>query len=149
MASSGQKTSTNPAAKFSFLSSKREKLREELRNMEKQVYEMETTYLQESNYFWKSLKGVDGAFSSSNNGTGLKKSRKLQPEDRIFSSSSVTSPTVVEVGREDAGSAKSKGGRMPTNGPGKPRKGRLAPRDGKRIKLSRNQVVDHSEGTPS
>ncbi|KAK6947478.1 Chromatin modification-related protein Eaf6 [Dillenia turbinata] len=61
------------------LMSKREELQEELRSVEKQVYELESSYLKDSNYFGNVLKG-------------LKRSRKLQPEDRIFSLSSVTSP---------------------------------------------------------
>ncbi|GMH19932.1 hypothetical protein Nepgr_021773 [Nepenthes gracilis] len=95
----GQKTS-NPAAKLTSLRNKREKLQHELRNIEKQVYELETTYLQETNHFADILKGYDGFLSSSKSTTSLKRSRKLQPEDRLFSLSSVTSPAVEEHGRD-------------------------------------------------
>ncbi|XP_074291016.1 uncharacterized protein LOC141617757 [Silene latifolia] len=123
----GQKAS-NPRAKLATLLSKREKLHDELRNIEKQVYDLETSYLQDSNHFGHVLKGFEGFLSSSKSATNLKRPRKFQPEDRIFSLSSVTSPAVEESigGRDDFGSGRSKGGSLPANGQGKPKKARLA-----------------------
>ncbi|PIA36444.1 hypothetical protein AQUCO_03400371v1 [Aquilegia coerulea] len=93
---------SNPAAMLSALVSKREKLQEELRNIEKQVYELETSYLQDSSQCGNVLKGFEGFLSSSKSTANLKRSRKFQPEDRLFSLSSVTSPAVEEhmVGRD-------------------------------------------------
>ncbi|CAL5347419.1 unnamed protein product [Camellia sinensis] len=96
MQSDGKKASYNPAATLASLLGKREKLQEELHNIEKQVYELETSYLQESSHFGNALKGFDGFLSASKNTTNLKRSRKFQPEDRIFSLSSVTSPALFE-----------------------------------------------------
>nr|GMD59756.1 chromatin modification-related protein MEAF6-like [Ipomoea batatas]GMD67767.1 chromatin modification-related protein MEAF6-like [Ipomoea batatas]GMD70018.1 chromatin modification-related protein MEAF6-like [Ipomoea batatas] len=73
---------------------KRQKLQEELRNVEKQVYELETTYLQETGTFGNALRGFEGFLSTSNKSSNLKRSRKFQLEDRLFSLSSVTSPAV-------------------------------------------------------
>ncbi|KAI8574413.1 hypothetical protein RHMOL_Rhmol01G0351600 [Rhododendron molle] len=86
---------------------KRAKLHEELRNIEKQlstrsliahlnlqVYDMETSYLQDPSQCGNVLKGFEGFLSSSKSTTLLKRSRKFQPEDRLFSLSSVTSPAV-------------------------------------------------------
>ncbi|KAJ4759636.1 histone acetyltransferase subunit NuA4-domain protein [Rhynchospora pubera] len=84
----------NPSASLSALVSKRAKLQEELRNIEKQVYELETSYLQESNQFGSVLKGFEGFLSSSKSTANLKRSRKFQADDRLFSLSSVTSPAV-------------------------------------------------------
>ncbi|GAB4843123.1 hypothetical protein Ancab_013099 [Ancistrocladus abbreviatus] len=151
METSGQKTSTNPAAKLAALMSKRQKLQGELRNVEKQVYELETTYLQESNHFGNALKGYEGFLSSTKSSTNLKRTRKLQPEDRLFSLSSVTSPVVEEqgAGREDFGPGRSKGGGLPSNGQGKPKKGRLGPREGKRIRLSSEpRLEDEDDADP-
>ncbi|KAJ0769956.1 hypothetical protein HanLR1_Chr03g0118231 [Helianthus annuus] len=58
------------------------------------VYELETSYLQESSNFGNVWKGYEGFLSSSKNTTNLKRSRKFQHEDRLFSLSSVTSPAV-------------------------------------------------------
>ncbi|KAH9625075.1 hypothetical protein KSS87_005855 [Heliosperma pusillum] len=123
----GQKAS-NPRAKLATLLSKREKLHDELRYIEKQVYDLETSYLQDSNHFGHVLKGFEGFLSSSKSATNLKRPRKFQPEDRIFSLSSVTSPAVEEStgGRDDFGPGRSKGGGLPANGQGKPKKARLA-----------------------
>ncbi|KAL6516169.1 hypothetical protein OROGR_019474 [Orobanche gracilis] len=152
MDTEGQRTSSNPAAILAALLCKRAKLQEELRGIEKQVYDMETSYLQDPSQCGNVLKGFEGFLSSSKNTTGetfvlisskstatngavnpyftyLKRSRKFQPEDRLFSLSSVTSPAAEEVARDGGVSA---------NGPnssGKPKKGRV-PREAKRRQSS-------------
>nr|KJB28466.1 hypothetical protein B456_005G050100 [Gossypium raimondii] len=63
----GHKSSGNPAAILSSLMNKREKLQDELRNIEKQVFELETNYLQDSSHFGHVLKGFEGFLSSSKN----------------------------------------------------------------------------------
>ncbi|KAL8162778.1 hypothetical protein V2J09_014267 [Rumex salicifolius] len=153
----GQKTSTNPAAKLSFLTSKRKKLLEELRNVEKQVYELETTYLQDSTLCGNVFKGFEGSLSSSktgNKGQGnfnpkiecsrylllphqqLKKReldgmvKSYDSKKRLFFIHSCLTGTL------DIATGRTKGGGLPANGGGKPRKGRLAPRDGRRLKLT-------------
>ncbi|KAF5941873.1 hypothetical protein HYC85_019515 [Camellia sinensis] len=142
MQSDGKKASYIPAATLASLLGKREKLQEELHNIEKQVYELETSYLQESSHFGNALKGFDGFLSASKNTTNLKRSRKFQPEDRIFSLSSVTSPAAEEQGvgrddgRSDLGQGRPKGGGLATNGQGKPKKGRAGGRDAKKIRMS-------------
>uniref|UniRef100_A0A2P2J9E2 Chromatin modification-related protein MEAF6 n=1 Tax=Rhizophora mucronata TaxID=61149 RepID=A0A2P2J9E2_RHIMU len=67
----GQKggSSPSPAAMLASHMGKREKLQEELRNIEKQVYELETSYLEDSTHFVSVLKGFDGFLSSSRNTT--------------------------------------------------------------------------------
>ncbi|KAL9237190.1 hypothetical protein vseg_011772 [Gypsophila vaccaria] len=123
----GQKGS-NPRAKLATLLSKREKLQDELRNIEKQVYDLETSYLQDSNHLGHVFKGFEGFLSSSKTTSNVKRPRKFQPEDRVFSLSSITSPAVEETtgGRDDFGPGRSKGGNLPANGQGKPKKARLA-----------------------
>ncbi|KAF8392201.1 hypothetical protein HHK36_022543 [Tetracentron sinense] len=151
MESEGQRASSNPSAMLASLMSKREKLQEELRNIEKQVYELETSYLQDSSQCGNVLKGYEGFLSSTKSTTNLKRSRKFQPEDRLFSLSSVTSPAAEEqiVGRDDGrldyGQGRSKGGGTPANGQGKPKKGRTAQRDGKRIRPSSEQDLDDED----
>ncbi|CAJ2627657.1 unnamed protein product [Trifolium pratense] len=92
MESEGQKGTLNPSAMLASLLSRRAKLHEELRNIEKQVYDMETSYLQDPGQCGNVLKGFEGFLSSTKNTAFLKRSRKFQPEDRLFSLSSVTSP---------------------------------------------------------
>ncbi|KAL6564107.1 hypothetical protein OROHE_005347 [Orobanche hederae] len=108
MDTEGQRTSSNPAAILAALLCKRAKLHEELRSIERQVYDMETSYLQDPSQCGNVLKGFEGFLSSSKNTTLLKRSRKFQPEDRLFSLSSVTSPAAEEVARD---------GGVSTNGP--------------------------------
>lgn len=90
----GQRNSSNPSAMLAALLCKRAKLHEDLRIIEKQVYDMETSYLQDPSQCGNVLKGYEGFLSSSKSTTLLKRSRKFQPEDRLFSLSSVTSPAV-------------------------------------------------------
>ncbi|XP_023635628.1 disease resistance protein RML1A isoform X1 [Capsella rubella] len=61
----GQKSATDPGTMLTSLLNKREKLRQELRSIEKQVYELETSYLQESSHIGNALKGFEGFLSSS------------------------------------------------------------------------------------
>ncbi|PKI50188.1 chromatin modification-related protein MEAF6 isoform X1 [Punica granatum] len=149
MESEGQKGTGNPSAMMASLLSKRAKLQEELRNIEKQVYEMETSYLQDPGQCGNVLKGFDGFLSASKSTALLKRSRKFQPEDRLFSLSSITSPAAEELaggrddGRSEYGSGRSKGG-IYANGQGKPKKGRLAPRDVKRMRPS-EQDFDYED----
>ncbi|KAF3322285.1 chromatin modification-related protein MEAF6-like isoform X1 [Carex littledalei] len=151
METEGQKSGgLNPSASLSALVSKRAKLQEELRNIEKQVYELETSYLQESNQFGSVLKGFEGFLSSSKSTANLKRSRKFQADDRLFSLSSVTSPALEELGRDDGrgdyGPGRSKGGGNAANGQGKPKKGgRIAMRDGKRVRPSNDPDLDDED----
>ncbi|XP_027189027.1 uncharacterized protein [Cicer arietinum] len=66
----------NPSAMLASLLSRRAKLHEELRNIEKQVYDMETSYLQDPGQCGNVLKGFEGFLSSSKN-TALQKSLRL------------------------------------------------------------------------
>ncbi|XP_071938083.1 chromatin modification-related protein eaf6-like [Coffea arabica] len=144
----GHRGSHNPKAMLTSLLSTREKLQEELRNVEKQVYELETSYLQETSNFGNAFKGFDGFLSASKNTANLKRSKKFQPEDRVFSLSSVTSPATEELGtgqedgKSDLGQVRPKGGGKAINGPGKPKKRRTGQRDGKKIRLSNDADVD-------
>ncbi|TYI20574.1 hypothetical protein ES332_A07G247800v1 [Gossypium tomentosum] len=99
------------------LLSRRAKLQEELGNIERQVYDMGTSYLQDTGQCGNVLKGFEGFLSSSNKNTALsKRSRKFQPEDRLFSLSSVASPVAEEIATARDGE--------PVICRGKPKKGR-------------------------
>ncbi|KAB2075572.1 hypothetical protein ERO13_A07G212800v2 [Gossypium hirsutum] len=114
---SGQRGSSNPSAMLATLLSRRAKLQEELGNIERQVYDMETSYLQDTGQCGNVLKGFEGFLSSSNKNTALsKRSRKFQPEDRLFSLSSVASPVAEEIATARDGE--------PVICRGKPKKGR-------------------------
>ncbi|XP_051128134.1 chromatin modification-related protein eaf6-like [Andrographis paniculata] len=139
----GHRGSNNPKMMLSSVLSKREKLQDELRSVEKQVYELETSYLQGTSTFGNALKGFDGFLSSSKNTANLKRSRKFQLEDRIFSLSSVTSPAAEELraGKEDGKSdmvqgRPKAGGGLTAVAPGKPKKGRGGQREVKKMKAS-------------
>ncbi|XP_028765501.1 chromatin modification-related protein MEAF6 [Neltuma alba] len=150
METEAQKGTANPSAMLASFLGRRAKLHEELRNIEKQVYDMETSYLQDPGQCGNVLKGFEGFLSSSKNTALLKRSRKFQPEDRLFSLSSVTSPAAEEIaagrddGRSDFGPGRSKGG-IYANGQGKPKKGRGGPRDAKRLRASSEQDFDYED----
>ncbi|KAJ0796719.1 hypothetical protein HanPI659440_Chr04g0165551 [Helianthus annuus] len=58
---------------------------------------METAYLQDPSQCGNVLKGYEGFLSASKSTSLYKRTRKFQPEDRLFSLSSVTSPAVCFV----------------------------------------------------
>ncbi|KAI7754369.1 hypothetical protein M8C21_025601 [Ambrosia artemisiifolia] len=139
MDSQGHKTSNNPKAMLSSLMSKRQKLQEELRTIEKQVYELETSYLQESSNFGNVWKGYEGFLSSSKNTTNyvwvFKKGSYITEELNAGR----------EEGRSDLGPGRPKGGGLTINGQGKPKKGRSGPRDGRKIRLSNDMDLDDDD----
>ncbi|CAL9180122.1 unnamed protein product [Musa hybrid cultivar] len=148
----GQRAVSNPSAVLSALVSKRDNLQDELRVIERQIYDLETTYLQDSNQNGSVLKGFEGFLSSSKSTANLKRSRRFQPEDRLFSLSSITSPVVEEhvagrdEGRSEYGPGRSRSGGTPANGQGKPKKGgRISLREGKRLRPSIEQELDDEE----
>ncbi|KAL3828249.1 hypothetical protein ACJIZ3_017051 [Penstemon smallii] len=144
----GHRGFNNPKAMLSTLLNKREKLQNELRSVEKQVYELETSYLQEATSFGNALKGFDGFLSLSKNTANLKRSRKFQLEDRVFSLSSVTSPAAEElrVGKEDGKSDMVQGRlRLAATTQGKPKKGRTGHRDVKKTRLSSDMDPDDDD----
>ncbi|TQE13784.1 hypothetical protein C1H46_000791 [Malus baccata] len=98
-------SSNNPSVMLASLLSRRAKLQDELRGIEKQVYDLETSYLQDPTQCGNVLKGFEGFLSSSKNTNLLKRSRKFQPEDRMFSLSSVTSPAAEELAAARDGKA--------------------------------------------
>ncbi|XP_019181341.1 PREDICTED: chromatin modification-related protein MEAF6-like [Ipomoea nil] len=142
---------SNPKAVLSSILNKRQKLQEELRSVEKQVYELETTYLQETGTFGNALRGFEGFLSTSNRSSNLKRSRKFQLEDRLFSLSSVTSPAAEELGlgredgKPDQGQGRSKAGGITINGQGKPKKGRTGVRDTKKFRGSNDLDIDDDD----
>ncbi|WCJ38356.1 Chromatin modification-related protein MEAF6 [Euphorbia peplus] len=144
-----QRGSSNPSAMLASLLAKRAKLHDELRSIEKQVYDMETHYLQDPSQCGNVLKGFEGFLSSTKNTAFLKRSRKFHPEDRLFSLSSVTSLAAEEqaAGRDEYGVGRSKGGGFYSNGQGKPKRGRGGSRDAKRIRPSADPDFDYEDET--
>ncbi|KAK1355770.1 Histone H4 acetyltransferase [Heracleum sosnowskyi] len=161
-----QKPCTNPSGMLNALLCKRAKLHEELRVIEKQVYDMETSYLQDPSQCGNVLKGFEGFLSSTKSTNLLKRSRKFGPEDRLFSLSSITSPAVLVEGgiqdvmiyldasfacealtlklqAEEHAAARDAGGLL-ANGQGKPKRGRW-PRDGRRSKQSSEPDFDYDD----
>ena len=67
---------------------RKKELRKELNTIEKQIYDLETTYLEETKDFGNVFIGWDGYFSTDK----VKPKRVIHNEDRLFSLSSFTSP---------------------------------------------------------
>ncbi|KAM7521707.1 hypothetical protein LguiA_011609 [Lonicera macranthoides] len=135
-----QQSSANPSAMLVALLSKRSKLQDDLRNIEKQVYDMETSYLQDPSQCGNVLKGYEGFLSSSKSTNLLKRSRKFQPEDRLFSLSSITSPAA-----EEHAAARDGGGGLIANGPGKQRKGRGGASGSRRMRQTSEADFDYED----
>mmetsp|Transcript_38585 Transcript_38585/g.46677 ORF Transcript_38585/g.46677 Transcript_38585/m.46677 type:complete len:119 (+) Transcript_38585:72-428(+) len=94
------------------LQHRKERLEEELRHVEKQVYDLETSYLNDSSQYGNVLKGFEGFLAPSKN-QSVKKTRNFKTEDRLFSLSSMTSPAAEELAaglaeRETSGLPQSK-----------------------------------------
>lgn len=64
--------------------------------VEKQVYDLETSYLNDSNQNGNVLKGFEGYLAPTKT-QNMKKSRNFKTDDRLFSLSSTTSPAAEEL----------------------------------------------------
>ena len=93
------------------LRKKRKELKTELSQVEKQIYELETSYLEETKEFGNIFTGWDAYLSSEKSKTR----KSILLEDRLFSLSSVTSP----ASRRD----ESKKNKIVGEGPRKKKKG--------------------------
>mmetsp|Transcript_31375 Transcript_31375/g.52695 ORF Transcript_31375/g.52695 Transcript_31375/m.52695 type:complete len:120 (+) Transcript_31375:289-648(+) len=83
-------------SKLQHLQARKERLEDELRHVEKQVYDLETSYLNDSSQHGNVLKGFEG-FLAPTKTNSLKKSRNFKTEDRLFSLSSTSSPAAAEL----------------------------------------------------
>ncbi|CAK70320.1 unnamed protein product (macronuclear) [Paramecium tetraurelia] len=96
--------------KYSELLEKKGILENELKNLEKTIFDEETKYLEETGHLGNVIKGWEGYLSMKNSklGGNLQRKGKINPNDRIFSQSSKTSPFVQEVSQpvQTAGSQK-------------------------------------------
>uniref|UniRef100_M1BG29 Chromatin modification-related protein MEAF6 n=1 Tax=Solanum tuberosum TaxID=4113 RepID=M1BG29_SOLTU len=159
---------SNPKVVLASLLNKREKLQEELRNVEKQVYELETSYLQESGTFGNALKASKGQENSS---LKIGYSHCLQSlhqryvfeffraylfvEFLIFAKFFTDDVYAEELGlgredgRPDPTQGRMRGGGFANNGQGKPKKGRTGPRDGKKFRISNDMDLDDEDDPDS
>jgi len=78
------------------LEQKKQRLEDELRMVEKQVYDLETSYLNDSNQNGNVLKGFEGYLAPTKT-QNMKKGRSFKIEDRMFSLSSTTSQAAEEL----------------------------------------------------
>ncbi|CAD8057215.1 unnamed protein product [Paramecium primaurelia] len=85
--------------KYQDLVDKKLILENELKNLEKNIFDEETRYLEETGHIGNVIKGWEGFLSMKNSklGGNQQKKGKINPNDRIFSQSSKTSPFVQEI----------------------------------------------------
>ncbi|GBF87972.1 hypothetical protein Rsub_00684 [Raphidocelis subcapitata] len=79
----------DPAAALKHLQSKRTDVAEQLRDVERQIYDLETKYLEGCNPSANALRGYEGLMSQPVQ-QYKKPAGHVRPEDRLFSGSSLT-----------------------------------------------------------
>ena len=107
---------------MSVIQKRRKELRTELSMIEKQIYDLETTYLEESRDFGNIFQGWDAYLSQDK----IKPKKSVQNDERLFSLSSVTSPASRKEEKEKA--TKEAGAEKGSNGNKKD--GSSSPRNG-------------------
>eukprot|EP01099_Mayorella_cantabrigiensis_P002752 TRINITY_DN2217_c0_g1_i1.p1 TRINITY_DN2217_c0_g1~~TRINITY_DN2217_c0_g1_i1.p1 ORF type:complete len:114 (-),score=37.17 TRINITY_DN2217_c0_g1_i1:110-415(-) len=70
---------------------KKSQIEENLKNLEKQIYALETNYLEDTQHVGNLLRGWDGYLSSRGSGALTQKRKQFKDSDRLFSLSSATS----------------------------------------------------------
>jgi chromatin modification-related protein EAF6 len=82
------------ARQFSELQEKKFAIEEQLAGIEKQLYDLEGTYLEETLEMGNILRGWDGYLGTHNSSGAIRRINRFRESDRIFSASSVTSAAV-------------------------------------------------------
>mmetsp|Transcript_15472 Transcript_15472/g.52855 ORF Transcript_15472/g.52855 Transcript_15472/m.52855 type:complete len:112 (+) Transcript_15472:155-490(+) len=107
------------SATLQALQQRKDRLEEELRNVEKQVYDLETSYLNDSSQQGNVLRGFEG-FLAAQKANALKRARNFKVEDRLFSLSSKSSQATDElVAEQEAARTNRDGGRSHKAGGGR------------------------------
>ncbi|XP_020573102.1 uncharacterized protein LOC110019675 isoform X1 [Phalaenopsis equestris] len=88
----GQKGAANPVLIIAAAMAERARLQDQLRRIERQAYELETNYLQQSAQCGSVLQGFEGYLSSTRRTNNVRRSKRVPLKDRLFSLSSATSP---------------------------------------------------------
>ncbi|KAI0523986.1 hypothetical protein KFK09_003350 [Dendrobium nobile] len=141
----------NPESDIAAALANRDRLQDELRSIEMQAYELETSYLQESLHCGSVLTGFEEYLSSTRSGTNLRRSARIRLKDRMFSLSSVTSPGAKEqhpAASHDGRSANRRGrpriGGFSASGRGILKKGgRIEPRrEGRKVRFLNELDLD-------
>ncbi|GJP41298.1 hypothetical protein CLOM_g955, partial [Closterium sp. NIES-68] len=151
----GVPTSAASPAALAALVARREKLEEQVANAERQLFDLETTYLHDSSQTGSVLRGFDSLLAAPRAASSMKRPRKFLAEDRLFSLSSCTSSAAEDqaAGRDTDGrpeypalvSSRSRSSGTPGNGP-TPRRGRgAAQREGKRLRQQVEQEEEEEE----
>lgn len=80
-------------AELEELLAKKKSIAQNLANLEKQIYALETSYLDDTHHVGNLLRGWDGYLSSR---SGALAQQRWKESDRLFSLSSTTSPLQTE-----------------------------------------------------
>eukprot|EP01134_Creolimax_fragrantissima_P006838 CFRG6838T1 len=101
----------DPKQELEELLSRQHQIEDTLANLERQIFEYEGSYLEETQIYGNLFRGFDGFSNSSNVGDSKHLFRKFRQTDRLFSLSSCTSSSAVENGPDgDAQHTSSKKG---------------------------------------
>eukprot|EP00455_Lapot_gusevi_P056195 TRINITY_DN9279_c0_g1_i1.p1 TRINITY_DN9279_c0_g1~~TRINITY_DN9279_c0_g1_i1.p1 ORF type:complete len:120 (+),score=9.27 TRINITY_DN9279_c0_g1_i1:153-512(+) len=88
------------ASKNSYLQqvlAQKRKLEEDLKNVEKQIYDLEENYIEDTHHYGNIIRGWEGYINYKHKHASIRRP-KIAEKDRIFSSSSKTAP---ECKRDD------------------------------------------------
>jgi chromatin modification-related protein EAF6 len=87
------------ARQFGELQERKFAIDEQLAGVEKQLYDLETTYLEETLEMGNILRGWDGYLGTQNSSGAIRRINRFRESDRFFSASSVTSAAVAAVSK--------------------------------------------------
>ncbi|KAJ1617523.1 histone acetyltransferase subunit NuA4-domain-containing protein [Pavlovales sp. CCMP2436] len=96
------------ARQFSELQEKKFAIEEQLAGVEKELYDMEGTYLEETLELGNILRAWDGYLGTQNSSGAIRRINRFRESDRLFSASSVTSNAVAAGNKATA--AEQRGG---------------------------------------
>ena len=80
--------------KIKELIAKKEELERSLMDVETRIFNLETTYLEDTGVMGNIVKGWDSFLTSRRSGSTQQKMKMIKPSDRIFSNSSVSAQSV-------------------------------------------------------
>mmetsp|Transcript_24880 Transcript_24880/g.34619 ORF Transcript_24880/g.34619 Transcript_24880/m.34619 type:complete len:131 (-) Transcript_24880:14-406(-) len=80
---------------------RKQQIEEDLKNTERQIFDMEENYIQDTGHYGNVIKGWEGYNAAKPKQTQNVRKAKIVDKDRIFSESSTTAPKAMEEDGED------------------------------------------------
>mmetsp|Transcript_3142 Transcript_3142/g.5847 ORF Transcript_3142/g.5847 Transcript_3142/m.5847 type:complete len:126 (+) Transcript_3142:53-430(+) len=94
---------TSSKSSMKALQNRKQQIEDDLKNTERNIFELEESYIAETSHYGNVIKGWEGFNSSKPKQSHTVRKAKIVDKDRIFSDSSTTAPRMIDEDDRDDG----------------------------------------------